>query len=135
MLRLLVIAALLLVGNVAFAEPTATIEWTNPVNGIDSTTGAVVPLTEDSKITYYHLWLSSTPLNTLPTEPTVVLNATTPLQTSYVYPGQSGQTIYARMKVCNKYGCSTPSVQVQGEIPWPPVVPGSPQNVTIRITL
>lgn len=132
MVRYLVLVALLLVSSVASAQtaPTITLEWTNPTT---DTNGG--PLTGTNSLTKFQIWLSNTPLTTLPATPTIELNVTSPLQTSYVYQTTYGSTVYARMKACNAVGCSNPTGQVQGTVPWPPAVPGSPQNVTIRVNL
>lgn len=130
--RLFVLALLMLVSSVAFAQasPTITIEWTNPTTDVNGG-----PLTGTNSLTKFQIWISNSPLTTLPATPTIELNAAAPLQTSFVHPTSYGSTVYVRMKACNAVGCSNPTGQVQGQIPWPPAVPGSPQNVTIRITL
>jgi len=130
--RLSALVVLLLVGSAVSAQvtATATIEWTNP-----TTTADGGPLTGSNSLTKYQIWISTTPLTTLPATPNVEFAASSPLQTSYVYNGSAGQTIYVRMKVCNSAGCSDPTVQVQGQIPWPPARPGVPQNITIKVPL
>ena len=132
MIRLLVLAALLLVSGVASAQaaPTITVEWVNPTTDVNGG-----PLTGTNSLTKFQLWISNTPLTTLPASPTTEFNAVAPLQTNYVHATTYGQTVYVRMKVCNAAGCSNPTGQVQGQVPWPPAVPGAPQNVTIRVTL
>ena len=134
--RYIVLGLCLLVASVASVQAAELrVEWTNPTQGINTTTNQLEPLTADSAITGYQLWLSNSSLDTLPATPTVELPAMSPLQTSYVYTTSYGATVYVRMKVCNKYGCSNPTGQVQGTIPWPPVIPGEPQNVTIKVQL
>jgi hypothetical protein len=132
MLRSFVLGLLLLVASVASAAPTITVEWTNP-----TTTVSGGPLTGVDAITKFQLWIANSPIldTDLSAAPTVELNAVSPLQTNYVHAATSGQTVYVRMKVCNSTGCSNPTGQAQAQIPYPPAVPGTPQNVVIKVTL
>lgn len=141
MKRLFVLAALLLASSVASAQwagdGEVIVEWTNPTHGIDNETGKLIPLDADNAITKYKLWFSKTPMSLpLPEAPTVELTATVPLQTEYTYAGlKYGDTVYVRLIGCNKYGCSPPSNEARGTIPYRPNTPGAVQNVTIRIKL
>jgi len=123
---------LLLVAGVVHAQDTGTVtvRWVNPTETVANT-----PLTGVNVLTKFQLWFSSSSQPTLPATPSVEIPATDPLQTTYVYTAPYGSNVYVRMKACNAGGCSDPTDEAMGTVPYPASRPGAPQNVTITVTI
>lgn len=122
------IALLMFSGLASAASGTVQINWTNP-----TLTTAGGPLTGVDVLTKFQFFISTTP--TTPTAPTVEINATSPLQTTYTFTANSGDTVYVRMTACNASGCSVQTPAVSAPVPFPSAAPGAPQSVTIKVTI
>lgn len=131
MRKVIGLIVLLLASSLASAATgTVKLTWVNP-----TTTTAGGPLTGVDVLTKFQFYISTSPLTTLPGSPTVEVPATSPLQTTYSFTANSGDTVYVRMTACNSSGCSVATPQVSAPVPFPSAAPGSPQNVTITITI
>jgi len=131
MRKLFALVALLvaLVPGVASAG-TVRVSWVNP-----TTTTAGGPLTGADALTKFQFYIGTTPLTTLPATPTTEVLAVSPLQTTYTFTAASGDTVYVRMTACNAAGCSAASNQASATVPFPAAAPGTPQTVTITVTI
>lgn len=127
--KFILACALTLVAFSAQADAFLKLSWTNPTQTV---VGG--PLTGNDALTKFQFFISP---NSIPdtATPTVEIPANNPLQTTYQYPAQYGQTLYARMTACNSTGCSTKTGQVSAAIPFPSAEPGAPQNVVIEVVL
>lgn len=105
------------------------LSWTNPTQTV---VGG--PLTGVDALTKFQFFISPNPIPDSAT-PTVEIPANSPLQTTYQYPAQYGQTLYARMTACNSTGCSVKTNQVSALIPFPSAEPGAPQDVVIEVVI
>jgi hypothetical protein len=128
MKNILIGLALALMSLSANAQGLIVLQWTNPTSDIDGN-----PLTGTNVITSYQFWISLSDIPVDTTEPpTHTLAAADPLQVDLnYYLGLPGQTAYARMKVCNFYGCSKFTGQVSGVLFDPTIKPRPPTGVIV----
>ncbi len=121
------LAALLLLPGLASAA-NITVSWVLPTQATDGT-----PLTGAQALSSVQVFLALAPIADNSTAaPTATLTATA-TTTNQVITASAGQTIYARIKVCNSGGCSVFSNQASKLVPV--AVPGVPTNVTITLVL
>lgn len=105
-----------------------TVSWVLPTTGAGN-----VPLTGSNAITNVQVFVSTSPIpNNSAGAPLVVLSATSTTTTQTV-TASPGQTLYARIKVCNQWGCSAYSAEASKVVPGP--TPNIPTDVTITITI
>lgn len=132
-MRFLLAGVLALAGAVASAqtvERTLSLSWQLPTHSVDG-----LPLTGSAELTEVRVYLSTSPIDS-PRPATITLG---PGETSveHTMAVTNGQTIYARVRACNRSSdsvlqCSDYSEQASKHIVLD-TTPGMPTEVTIVI--
>lgn len=127
MKKLLALLLLALAPGLASAA-SVTVSWVLPTTAVDGSS-----LTGAQAITSVQVFLATSSIADASTmAPTATLTATA-TTTNQVITAAAGQTIYARVKVCNSGGCSVFSNQATRLVPV--AAPGVPTSVTITLNL